>query len=291
MKELVPSPIEYHTFFFNYEDIALKVTIDSTFKLDLHNDNISKETLQTIHFHTAHEFFFVEKQPLNIATTDGVISFTDSIVVVPPQFIHCTVNCNCYRLIVDFSKNTSHKSTFYNCASSLFGGDSVTTFPMNGTISFYIAELDKLLHKDAIQKNNRIIALLTLLFSEILEFSKNSSLIEKTCDNKDYIAIIEELINSSLSDNINLDSIAQKLYLSKKQVSRIIKQAYGTKLSTLIIEKKLLIAQLLVEKTDISIKDIITSLNFNSENYFFTTFRKKYGCSPLQYRKEYRKES
>lgn len=101
-----------------------------------------------------------------------------------------------------------------------------------------------------------------------------------------YVPIINHIIHNEFDKKIDLTYIANKLYLSKKQVSRIIKKNFNCSLSDLITQKKLSVACLLLTETDLPISKIISSINFETPNYFYTLFKQNYNLSPLQYRKK-----
>ena len=59
---------------------------------------------------------------------------------------------------------------------------------------------------------------------------------------------------------------------------------YGTTLSKLIADRKTSAAAMLLKNTDESVSEIIRKLNFGTECYFYSLFKKKYACTPLAYR-------
>jgi len=66
---------------------------------------------------------------------------------------------------------------------------------------------------------------------------------------------------------------------------------YGVTLSELVIQKKLHVARALLKNTDMKIKEVAARVNLGIENYFYTMFKKRYGISPLEYRKKCRDEN
>ena len=101
-----------------------------------------------------------------------------------------------------------------------------------------------------------------------------------------YIAQIEVIASRIYTEDIKLATIAKELFLSERQVARIIKKAYNCSLSTWIINKKLSVASDLLKNSNKSIAEIIEELNFKTESYFFMLFKQLYGCTPLTYRKQ-----
>ena len=78
---------------------------------------------------------------------------------------------------------------------------------------------------------------------------------------------------------------ADKLYLSPKYLSKIIKQASGRSGPEWIDAFVILEAKNMLRHSDISIKDIVYRLNFSSSSVFNKFFRLHTGMSPSDYRK------
>ena len=95
---------------------------------------------------------------------------------------------------------------------------------------------------------------------------------------------IEYFINSRLEQRVTLSDAAAHVFLSTRQVARIVQQVYGCTFSELVAEKKLAAAEMLLRNTDMKISAIAQRVNMGAENYFFTRFKRRYGMSPLQYR-------
>ena len=77
--------------------------------------------------------------------------------------------------------------------------------------------------------------------------------------------------------------------MSTRQVSRIIAKEYGCTLSQLVNDKKLDSAKMMLKNTDMTVGEIASAVNIGGENYFYTIFKKRYGISPLRYRKDTKK--
>jgi two-component system response regulator YesN len=81
---------------------------------------------------------------------------------------------------------------------------------------------------------------------------------------------------SEISNHIGL-SIGHLNYLFKSEAKITINQA--------IINKRLEWACRYLKQTDRQIKDIATLVGYNDVNYFYLQFKKKYGITPSEYRK------
>ena len=98
------------------------------------------------------------------------------------------------------------------------------------------------------------------------------------------IGNIEVFINRNINKKITLKDVSKSIFLSEKQISRIIEKEYGCTFSELLTEKRLAIAEVLLKTTDMNISDIDAQTFYGTESYFYTVFKNKYGVSPLKYR-------
>ena len=103
--------------------------------------------------------------------------------------------------------------------------------------------------------------------------------------NEERFKIIVQYIKNNISSNITSCDIAHHLYLSEKQICRIVKQKQGISTKQLICKIKLDRAKELLENTQYSIKHISNILGFSSQYYFNQFFKKYESYSPTGYRK------
>lgn len=91
-------------------------------------------------------------------------------------------------------------------------------------------------------------------------------------------------INSNLHQKINLSELAAQYYLSYIQFSRRFKNATGATPQEYVAGLRLKKAQLLLEESTLSIKQIAQDCGFSSEYYFSNFFRSRCSLSPTNYR-------
>jgi AraC-like DNA-binding protein len=133
-----------------------------------------------------------------------------------------------------------------------------------------------------------ISALFKLIFCDIYENNMSPDLLQPEAKNDSYFITIDRIITNYHKD-VNLKILSEKLNLSTKQTSRIVRKYYKMTLSELICKKRLGVASELLINSDMPISDIIEHINFPSESYFFARFKKEYGLTPLKYREASRK--
>ena len=97
---------------------------------------------------------------------------------------------------------------------------------------------------------------------------------------------IERYIEDHLSENVGLNEICSKFYLSKNAAYRLFRNEFQTTVNDFIIKKRLKRAQeLLQSDPDLNITQISYLCGFSDYNYFIRLFKKQVGKTPLQFRK------
>lgn len=99
------------------------------------------------------------------------------------------------------------------------------------------------------------------------------------------MAVLDHLINSCFMNDFTDSEIAQRLYLSERQLSRIVQKWYGNTLRRIIIEKRIVTAAQLLKKTGMSTDQVGYSVGFQSKSVFCREFQRLYGMTPAAYRK------
>lgn len=96
---------------------------------------------------------------------------------------------------------------------------------------------------------------------------------------------LNHIINSCFMIELTNAQIAERLFISERQLSRITAKHYGTSIRHLIIDRRLVSAEKLLHDTSNTVESIGKSVGYNSKSGFYRDFRKKYGVTPVQYRK------
>ena len=111
--------------------------------------------------------------------------------------------------------------------------------------------------------------------------NKNKLMIRR--HSKELEKVIEDM-NSNPQDKIVLESIAQKVGLSKYHVSRLFKLYTGINISTYHKNIRLNHAKHLLMNTDDTIESIALSSGFDTPTYFYKVFRNNMNITPREYR-------
>ena len=89
-------------------------------------------------------------------------------------------------------------------------------------------------------------------------------------------------------EDIHLDTIAKKFWVSPSYLSRKFKEKLGLNISRFIMERRVYIAQKLLLITELRVAEISKRIGYKDAAYFNTVFRKLTGISPGEYRNQKR---
>lgn len=135
----------------------------------------------------------------------------------------------------------------------------------------------------------RLIEILMLMMREIVEEPENR---QKGYNfesyNRSYVVKqIVTYLNEHYSQKISLDQIAHNMYLSPVYISKIFKEETGESPINYLIKIRLKKAKDTLENSrNGSIKSIANSVGYDDVYHFSKLFKKYYGMSPQNYRKQ-----
>ncbi|MBQ4527473.1 MAG: helix-turn-helix transcriptional regulator [Clostridia bacterium] len=243
------------------------------------------------HTHLNFEAIFVTQGELEVRTHEKNMKFERKIVIIPPNLSHYTVprqdGCFCVLFKIENSKHDNSKAGYLNDYLS----KDISAFELSDDVDYYIRAFARKSKEGTPSAEKDAALLAELIFREIISFIPAIDTLDDFKHESWCIDAIENYINSHLREKITLSDVAKHVYMSNKQVSRIIMREYGVTLSELVIQKKLHVARALLKNTDMKIKEVAARVNLGIENYFYTMFKKRYGISPLEYRKKCRDEN
>lgn len=99
---------------------------------------------------------------------------------------------------------------------------------------------------------------------------------------------IVKFMSDNLSENITVDMLAEKAYLSKSYFMQLFKQKAGIGAAEYLNKLRIKRVCELLQTEDMNIADIAFECGFRNLSNFNRQFRKLLGCSPLEYKKRFR---
>ncbi|MCE3227994.1 MAG: transcriptional regulator, AraC family [Bacteroidetes bacterium] len=153
------------------------------------------------------------------------------------------------------------------------------------SIKILIADFSKnsFLHDDITRCYFQIILL------KIKEFFLSGSVPESNWVTSTHPKIIEfkKLVNVNFINQYSAFQYAEDLNISPNYLNSICKKETGKTAIQLIHERLLLEAKRLLYSTNLSVKEIAFSLNFEDVAYFNRFFKKNMSATPLEYRQQF----
>jgi AraC-like DNA-binding protein len=102
-----------------------------------------------------------------------------------------------------------------------------------------------------------------------------------------YISEVVNYINQHFSEDMSLDEITRKAFLSKFHFSRIFKKHTSYSPYQYLIMVRLNHSRQLLLHSNYSIKEVADKCGFKRLDYFSSMFKKRFKCNPTQYRESY----
>ena len=141
---------------------------------------------------------------------------------------------------------------------------------------------DAELSPDIFQYKKALITVINKYFSiyDHYQNKRNMLLVKKA---QDFIA-------QNIQDNqLSLNHVASALGISSGYLSRLFKSEAGISFSEYISNYRLEFSVQLLLKSELKIEQIAAMLNYSSPQYYANRFKLKYGCTPKEYRMNYKR--
>lgn len=197
-------------------------------------------------------------------TYERIVIWVNSIFLTA----HNSENCNLLQCFNDATKKNFNlirlKSDFQN------------------NIKFILKNLEIAVASNEFGSNILSNSLFIQMIVHINRFSLMENYILEENEDIEYNKTIEEIlgyINNNLSENLSIDEIAAKFYISKYYLMHKFKNQTGYTLHNYILQKRLILANSLL-KNDKSFSQISVECGFIDYSSFVRAFKKKFGASP-----------
>jgi AraC-like DNA-binding protein len=94
-----------------------------------------------------------------------------------------------------------------------------------------------------------------------------------------------DLADAHYDDPLDLAALAQAANVSERHFSRSFRRAYGETPYQYLLSRRLERARHLLRSTDMQVAEICLAVGFTSVGSFTTTFRRRVGITPMDYRR------
>ena len=87
------------------------------------------------------------------------------------------------------------------------------------------------------------------------------------------------------TNNLSLDEVAKKFFVSKEYLTTVFKQKYGYNITEYIITLRMEMAKELIKNTTMQYKIIAEKVGYDDVPYFYRVFKRYYHISPGEMRR------
>ena len=157
----------------------------------------------------------------------------------------------------------------------------------------YFKLIDNVINTDSEYRNESVRYLLTSIFHLIggmlmKRLMAEEESIEKmpSTRHKQVFEMFVELVEKHHDKERSVSFYADKLCITPKYLSSIIKNVSGFSAPDIINKYVILEAQHLLRHTSLSVKEIADQLNFPNQSFFYKYFKSHTGCTPNSYRQK-----
>lgn len=122
-------------------------------------------------------------------------------------------------------------------------------------------------------------SILNLVLEQI---ENNMNVIED--DSRSTVKEIQKIISNEYMDDLSLDKLSERIYLTPAYISYIFKQETGKNFVKYLMDYRLQKAKEMLEEGKMKIMDIGRSCGYPNQSYFNRIFKNNFGVTPKQYR-------
>lgn len=278
--------IYYHEYSINMENAKVKVYFGPS------NTELKSSPWDTFHTHMNIEIFSCFSGEAIIDTENGPLNLhAGDIAIIPPDFMHflsfpkiCT-NCKSIAILIT-KRNAGHNFDLFKKLSNLISYKNATLISGHPLCKI-IEELPNKEKDDVYLEIFNITSHLAKISDKLGDHKSE----EQSTSEYDIGSLLslEAIIENDFMHNLTVKEVADRLFISERQLSRIIKKRYNTSLHQIFIDRQIIAAERLLLQTESSITSVAQEVGFGSLSGFYRAFHKKHELTPVEYRQQFKK--
>lgn len=269
-------------------DVKLSLLVPNTTHISSSSKNTSR---YSIHSHFYYELFYAIKDFSVIISNHDVQIKKGALIIVSPNIYHSA------RFVQDAlwwafpfhikPANTKKVTSLYEDLIQTFSGSEYVMFDANDRISAIVETMKDYQSSQSPERNHLLAAKFYELIFTLKELKDSAAIPEDPMpalrDTPEFD--IDSYIGRNYRDpDLSLEKLANKINLSTRQLNRIVKKKTSMTFRQYLITIRMQNAIHLLTESQLKVKDISEFIGYSSVHGFYAAFRKKFGCTPEEYR-------
>lgn len=250
------------------------------FFFDLKKTN-NNSSMNTTHYHNFYEIYLLLSGSCEYLINDKIYSISEcSMLFVPAGEVHKTTytSLHCERILLSFNDLIFDKYLSQELQKPLF-----YKLKENDPILDLFNKMSKITDFKSVKNQILITSYLNVLLIYMMEHHKDIAKLNiKTPSVIDHVL---SYISENFYEDIALKDLSAQFGYSADHFSKLFKEFTGSTFKEYLMLTRFTAAEKLLLTTNKSVTDIALSCGFNDSNYFSYMFNKRYGVSPLRYKK------
>ena len=257
---------------------------------------VSTHSSPLLHTHFYIEIFVCTSGELELLFKDRTVKLAPGdVALIPSEFSHSANahDTNHFFTVGMLGKQRKEKGSrkTFRAFYDLLNIYQVRIFRGATDISLKLRELTNKQTVDRRFLPLRFASILSEL-SELTVYEKFGSTASKAkksiSEDTRRFLVIEDIIYNQYAQNVDINEIANKLFISRRHFDRIVRERYGKTFYELICETRVTVAENLLKTTDISIEKIALHVGFSSAASLKRHFFEICGETPYEFRRKHR---
>ena len=104
------------------------------------------------------------------------------------------------------------------------------------------------------------------------------------------VGVIDLYFEANLCKNPKADELAAQLFMSRRQLHRLLVKTYGMGFREKLLSTRMNQAKWLLRHTDKTVSAIVGEVGYAHDSAFLQAFRRQFGITPMEYREKHRQK-
>lgn len=262
----------------------------------VNNQNPNRDFLH--HYHDCYELYYLYSGERYYFIQDKTYHVTGgSFVLIPPNIIHRTGNLGSFgydRMLIHFSRELLEDYLSIDATITPYKHmeEEIHLISLDSQQQTFVETLLHLMETDY-QKNAlretsyiKLTLLQLLLFLNTCKPNRQDAALAEINTTQKLMFEILGYINNHYYEDLTLETVSEKYYLSTFYFSRTFKEVTGFHFAEYVSNVRIKEAKKLLLNSDFTINEIASAVGFHSNTHFGRVFKQIVGCAPSSYKKK-----